>query len=144
MAVLKREELLRVGGFAEKRINAEDHDLVLRMGAVQGFVQITQPITLGWRRHASSETKNFRQSYEGTGYLIEQERRGAYAGGMDRSRERWQILTRHIRPVALECLRHGMRREAWELYRASFRWHAQLGRWKYLAGFPLKALLSRG
>jgi|ERR1044071_793543 GT2 family glycosyltransferase len=141
MAVLRREDLLRTGGFTEKRINAEDHDLVLRMGAAPGFVQIRQPITLGWRRHEGSATRNVRQSYEGTAYLIGQERRGAYAGGSTRARERRLILTRHIRPVSLECVRHGMRKEAWELYRASFFWHARLGRWKYLAGFPLQALL---
>ena len=139
-AVLRRDEFLKTGGFTEKRINAEDHDLILRLGAVPGFARVTAPVTLAWRRHAASATGNVRRSAEGSRYLIEQERRGAYPGGASRSRERRAILTKHTRPVALECLRQGLKKEAWQLYRATFRWHTQLGRWKYLAGFPIKAL----
>src|ERR1051326_4393004 len=40
MAVLKREEFIKAGGFLEERINAEDHDLILRLGMAPGFVQI--------------------------------------------------------------------------------------------------------
>jgi glycosyltransferase involved in cell wall biosynthesis len=140
MAVIRREELLSTGGFTEKRINSEDHDLILRLGTASGFVQMLSPITLGWRRHAGSATKNFRQSYEGNCYLIEQELYGAYPGGQLRSQERREIISRHIRPATLEYLRHGLQREAWKLYRMTFRWQMASGRWKYLAGFHLKAV----
>lgn len=140
MAVLRREELLKTEGFTWKRINAEDHDLILRLGTAPVFVQVLQPVTLGWRRHASSETRNLRQSYEGNRYLIEQELREAYPGGRLRSRERREIVSRHIRAATLAYLKQGLRREAWELYRLTFPWQMASGRWKYLAGFQLKAI----
>ncbi len=144
MAVLRRTEFLKTGGFTEKRINAEDHDLILRMGTAPGFVQILEPFTLAWRRHAGSATKNFRLSFEGNRYLVEQEERGAYPGGRARRRERIRIVSSHVRPISVECLRQKLRAEAWTLYRATVGWHVRLGRWKYLVGFPAMALLRQG
>jgi GT2 family glycosyltransferase len=143
MSVLRREEFLKTGGYTDKPINAEDHDLILRMGDARGYVQVTSPITLGWRRHAASATTNFSRTVAGNLYLVEQERRGAYPGGTARARERRRILTRHVRPATFDCLQAGLWSEAWKLYRALFRWHVALGRWKYLAGFPVKALIGR-
>jgi glycosyltransferase involved in cell wall biosynthesis len=140
MSVLRREEFLKTGGFTNKPINAEDHDLILRMGAAPGFVQVTSPVTLAWRRHAGSATTNLSRTVAGSLYLVEQERLGAYPGGPERARERRRILTRHARPATLDCLQHGLYRDAWKLYRALFRWHVMLGRWKYLLGFPVRAL----
>ena len=138
-----RREFLKIGGYTDKPINAEDHDLILRMGNAPGYVQVTSPVTLGWRRHAGSATMNLTRSVAGSLYLLEQERRGAYPGGPIRATERRRILTRHGRPVTIDCLRQGAREEAWKLYRAMCRWHVGLGRWKYLVGFPLKALITR-
>lgn len=142
MAVLRKENFLRTGGFTGMRINAEDHDLILRMGVEPGFVQVLQPVTLGWRRHEGSATMNFRPTFEGVRHLMEQERHGAYPGGRRRARERRDIILRHVRPAALECLKRGMAREAWELYWRSFGWQAALGRWKFLSGFPVKAAVA--
>ncbi|MEP7341836.1 MAG: glycosyltransferase family A protein [Acidobacteriota bacterium] len=143
MAVVHRQALQNTSGFTERRINAEDHDLILRLGTLSGFVQVLAPVTLGWRRHAESATKNFKQSYDGNCYLIEQELQGAYPGGQSRLQERREIISRHVRPATLEYLRHGLRREAWGLYRMTFRWQSAAGRWKFLMGFPVKAMFSR-
>jgi glycosyltransferase involved in cell wall biosynthesis len=143
MLVVRRDEFIKTGGFTQKWINAEDHDLVLRMGIAQGFVKIIEPTTLGWRKHGCGATDNLAASCAGSCHLIEQERRRAYPGGEGRARERRTIVTRHVRPVSLECLRQGKEREAWKLYRETFAWHLRLGKWKYLGGFPLKFLLTR-
>ena len=142
MAVLRRAEFSKTGGFTTLRINAEDHDLILRMGNAPGFVQITEPVALGWRRHLGSVTMDVHRSFEGSGYLIEQELRGAFPGGASRAHERAHIITRRTRPVSLNCLRSGLRCEAWQLYRATFIWHLRFRRWKYLVGWPAKALHS--
>jgi glycosyltransferase involved in cell wall biosynthesis len=142
MAVLRREIFLKTGGFTHRRINAEDHDLILRMGDAPGFVQVLAPVTLGWRRHSTSATANARATFDGKLYLVKQEQNGNYPGGAARVRDRRKIITRHVRSSCLECLRAGLRSEAWALYRATFRWHLALGRWKFLAGFPLKAVCS--
>lgn len=143
MAVLHRGQLLKTGGFTDWRINGEDHDLILRMGTAPGFVQILRPITLGWRRHAISATNDVWRTFAGMSYLLGQERRGRYPGGPARASERRRIVARHIRPATIECLRHGMRNEAWQLYHETFTWHVRLGRWKYLLGFPLKCAVTR-
>src|SRR5262245_25804300 len=142
MAVLKRKEFLQIGGFTDRRINGEDHDLILRLGTEDGFIQITSPVALGCRQHPGSATTKVRDTFEGCLHLVAQERAGVYPGGQSRAGERRQILSRHLRPASLDCLRHGLRAESWRLYHATFPWHVQFGRWKYLIGFPLKVLIS--
>ena len=139
MSVLRRDVFLSTGGYTDQPINSEDHDLILRLGNAAGFAQITAPVTLGWRRHAGSATTNLPRSVAGLWYLLEQERRGAYPGGAGRRWQRREIVTRHARPISLVCLREKETAQGWHLYRATFGWHLRLGRWKYLAGFPMKA-----
>lgn len=134
MAILRRDDFLNSGGFSTLQMNCEDHDLALRLGTAPGFLQIIKPVTLGWRRHACGASVNVRRTFEGVRHLVTQEQLGKYPAGNARSRERREIICRHLRPVVLECLRQGMRREAWELYRTTFGWHVKLGRWKFLAG----------
>ena len=142
MSVLRREEFLRTGGYTDRPINSEDHDLILRMGTAPGFVQVTSPVTLGWRRHAGSATMDPARSAAGNLYLVEQERCGTYPGGAARRWERRNIVTRHVRPASLACVRGGAVADAWRLYQKTFCWHAQLGRLKYLAVFPVMAALA--
>jgi len=138
-----RREFLTGTRFLEDRLNAEDHDLVLQMGTLPGFVQIVAPITLAWRRHLGSETDNFVSSISGTLRLLAREKSGIYPGGSERSRERHRILTRYSRSVSVGCLRKGFQREGWKLYGATFAWNASLGRVKYLTAFPFLAVAEQ-
>ncbi len=137
MSVIKRDVLLASGGFTEDRANAEDHDLILRIGTAPGFVQITSPITLGWRRHASCETKDVRSTAMGVLRLIHNERTGKYPGRATRGFQRHVILTGHARPASLGCLQHGAIGEAWRVYWATLAWHLRQGRWRFLLAFPV-------
>lgn len=144
MAVVKRVEFSRIGGFAELASNSEDHDFALRLGLSPGFVKVISPTTLGWRRHFHSATHDILRSARGSQYLIEQERRGAYPGGRRRRRDRQRAITRQVRPVVLACLRQRHLRQARLLYRRTFWWHVVLRRWKFLLGFPLMAVACQG
>jgi GT2 family glycosyltransferase len=137
--VLRADALRAAGGFTEKNMNVEDADLALKLGEASGFVQVLSPFTFGYREHSASVTRDFSKTLAGAHHLIESEQKGAYPGGASRARERRRILTRHLRPVSLDCLAHGRAREAWELYRSTLRWNAALGRWKYVFGFPVQA-----
>ena len=110
-----------------------------RLGVAPGFVQITAPVTFAYREHAAMVSKCHDRLLAGTWASIRAERAGLYPGGKARAAERRRILTRHIRPVALGCLRQGLRRDACHLYASTFAWNAALGRIKYLAAFPLVA-----
>jgi GT2 family glycosyltransferase len=142
--VVRRDAFAAVGGFTNAWINGEDADLALRLGVSPGFVQVTAPYTFGYREHAGSATENLQRTVEGVRHQLHAEIAGQYPGGEVRAQERRTILSRHMRPATLECLKHGLRHDAWQFYRSTFRWHVQLGRWKYLAGFPIKALLRNG
>lgn len=139
---IRRESFEKVGGFTNECIGGEDSDLALRLGAQTGFVRVMAPFTVGYREHETNTVKMFDRSLAGARFQIRSERSGSYPGGLERARARWQILTRHLRPVSVACLSRGLRREGWELYCASFSWHMAVRRWKYLFGFPLKALVS--
>jgi len=142
MTIVRRDQFSKVGGFVEKRINAEDHDLIMRLGTAPGFVQVRSPYTLAYRRHVVSETNALLNSCEGVAYLLDQEENGIYPGGSARLKERWEILTLHVRPIALAALKTGLRRKAWGLYRRTVAWHLRQGRWKFLLGFSLVAAIS--
>jgi hypothetical protein len=145
--VLHREVFAGATRFLEDRLNGEDHDLILRMGTVPGFVRILTPVTLAWRRHRASETGDFAGSVSGAMRLLAREKSGVYPGGSERSRERYAILTRHTRPTALTCLKNGDFKQGWQLYRLTCSWNIVLGHWKYVLAFPILAglsLLSRG
>jgi GT2 family glycosyltransferase len=137
--VLRTDALRAAGGFTEKNMNGEDADLALKLGAAAGFVQVLSPFTFGYREHSASVMRDLSKTLAGAHHLIESEQEGAYPGGASRARERWRILTRHVRPVSLDCIAQGRAREAWELYRSTLRWNAALGRWKYVFGFPVQA-----
>lgn len=142
MAVFKRQELRRVGGFLENRLNCEDHDLVMRLGEAAGFVQVKSPVTLGWRRHGGACTADFQRTLEGARQLISREQAGLYPGGAARAHERRRILTCHLRPVTLEALKQGRTAPAWDLYRQTLRWNLAEARFRYLAAFPWLVLAS--
>jgi len=139
--VVRRDTFTSSGGFDERPINMEDHDLTLRLGVERGFVAVQAPVTLGWRRHEGSVTMDAAKTYLGARNLVEKEKTGAYPGGTARAQERRCVITAHSRPASLECLRSGEKTGAWWLYRATLRWNLAQGRLKYLAGFPIKAAL---
>jgi glycosyltransferase involved in cell wall biosynthesis len=141
--VVRSEVIRQIGGFAAAIINGEDADLALRLGAARGFVQITDPITFAYREHDANLTDDLTKTLAGVWHKVRTEIANGYPGGRRRMTERLRILTRHVRPVALACLRAGFRREAWQLYRTTLSWHMKLGRWKFLIGFPVRACLGR-
>lgn len=142
-AVAIRVQVLReLGGYTEQRINAEDSDLWLKLGTARGFVYVQSPLAFGYRRHANSATADSFKTYLGICYLIQQEKSNQYPGKNSQKHKRIKILTRHIRPVSLACLRQDEIRKGWELYKYSFKWHIQQKRVRYLLGFPLIASLA--
>jgi GT2 family glycosyltransferase len=140
--VVRLDTFNAVGGFTEEWVVDEDTDLTLRLGVAPGFVQITAPTTFGYREHPSNVSKDQRRVLTGTLLRIRAEQEGQYPGGKARATERRRILTRHVRPVTLACIKQARMRDAWILYRATFWWHVSLGRVKFLFVFPILALAS--
>jgi GT2 family glycosyltransferase len=138
--VIRRDAFTVVGGFTDECVNGEDADLALRLGDARGFVQITAPETFAYREHTESATKDIKRTLAGAWSKVHAEREGRYPGGRARAAERRRILTRHIRPLTLGCLREGFRCDAWALYASTFAWNASAGRLKYLAAFPFFAI----
>jgi glycosyltransferase involved in cell wall biosynthesis len=135
--VVERATFLAAGGFTNRVLNGEDIDLVLRLGDAGAFVQVIEPITIGWRNHGTRETANLQRSVDGMNYLIDQERSGKYPGGDGRARERRRIITRQVRPISFALLRAGQARAAMQLYMSTLAWHRAEGRWRYLGAFPI-------
>lgn len=142
--VIQTEWLRQVGGFTNENVNAEDIDLLLRLGTAPRFAQIKAPHTYGYRHHQISATRNLDRTYRGLRHMLQQERRGNYPGGSQRRRERLIIETRHVRPLSLDLLRDGKLAAAWFLYRRTLPWHVARMRWRYLLGFWARAALAAG
>lgn len=140
--VVKKSNFHEAGGFTDLPINLEDHDFVLRLGSHDGFVEIIEPPTLIRRRHEGNLTGISAKTYDGARHLIQMEKKGAYPGGEAVRKQRWAIISRHVRPVAVGAARKGNPAVAWEIYKATFRWHVKLRKWKFLVGLPL-AIITR-
>ena len=141
--VIRRDAFLACGGFTDEWVNGEDADLALRLGIAPGFVQIIEPFTFAYREHEVSAMKSLPKTLAGARLQVKAELAGCYPGGETRSRERQHILARQIRPVTFDCLKKGLRNDAWQLYQATFAWNLALGRWKYLLGFLCKSLFNQ-
>ncbi len=135
--VLRADAVRAVGGFSTEWINSDDADLALRLGEAAGFVDIQAPFTFAYRDHAGSLKSKADVSLRSLAYMITQEKSGAYPGGDARRRERLEILTRHLRPFTMECLRDGSFAKGWDIYRQTFAWHLALRRARYLLAYPL-------
>jgi len=129
--VAVRTDIMRqVGSLADHRHNYEETDLWLKLGVAPGspgFVRIEKPTCSMRREHDQRVTLDTTQSVKGILYLIDQEKRGNYPGGTARRRERLKILTRHVRPLSIQCLRMGAR-GGWRLYRETFAWRLAMSR----------------
>jgi len=132
---IRRSELLRAQGFASRNMNGEDSDLWLRLGLVSPFAVIQNPPACGYRRHPVSAVASTEKTCSGMRHLIETELAGGYPGGSSRRKERIEIITRHVRTASRDLGRSRNPRAASLLYRKTFSWHWQIGRWKYLLGF---------
>jgi glycosyltransferase involved in cell wall biosynthesis len=147
--VIRKDVFEAMDGFATLRMNYEDHDLVMRLGLARGFVQIIEPVTIGYRRHAMSETMNSQKAVRGAQHLLQQELRGVYPGGRKRRWDRQRIITLHTRALSLTLARQNHVGEALRLYFRTLSWHVRLCRWRYLVGLPFvvarqSVLLSAG
>lgn len=140
--VVRADALADAGGFTDEWINGEDADLAMRLGVAIGFVQVCAPCTFGYREHTDSAIASLERTHAGAWHAVTMEQCGRYPGGRARARERRRILTRHVRPVMIECVRERRHRDAWRMYRATFAWHLQLRRWRFLLGFPALALAA--
>lgn len=135
--VVKKSLFDRVRGFASEFVNGEDADFVMKCGTEPGFVQVVCPFTFGYRKHEANITKAFDKNLAGARLQIRNEKSGVYPGGKSRARERWHILSRQIRPVAVAALENRRPDAAWEIYKTTFWWHVALGKWKFLIGLPM-------
>ena len=141
--VVRRTALHEADGFTDRWVNAEDADLTLRLGTAPGFVDVHSAPTFAYREHEGTAMDISENTLKGAMHLVESEQTGRYPGGSSRRLERRRILSRHLRPTMLDSLAAGRYEEAWYLYRTTFPWHLQLGRWKFLTGFPVRDVQSR-
>lgn len=139
---IKTQVLEKSGGFTSRWINGEDSDLWLKLGTAQGFVTVQSPYVSAYRRHEISAIASSEKTIQGSYHLIEQEKAQQYPGNLQQKRQRIDIITRHIRPVSIACLRQNDIQDAWNLYAATFWWHLRLKRIKYIVAFWVIALLS--
>ena len=133
--VVRRDLFDEVHGFDEGMVVAEDLDFYLRTGTCRDFVRVQTPLTLGYRRHPGNVSTVLAPLYSGAVELLTREKNGRYPGGKARQKERWTLLSRAIRPIALSCLKNGSAHEAWCIYREAFLINLQLGRFRFLVGF---------
>lgn len=140
--VVRTDALREAGGFDSRGLNAEDADLALRLGTAPGFAELTSPVQFAYRAHDANLTKNEAQNLAGLRAILDREESEGYPGGAARRRGRRRIISRHLRPVALACLKSGQRADGWALYRRTLAWHLAAANLRFALAFPVLAAAS--
>jgi glycosyltransferase involved in cell wall biosynthesis len=141
--VARREALLVIGGFAERRMNCEDTDLVLKLSAAPGFVFVRTPPAYAFRKSGHSLSASAEDNFRGISSVIDRELRGEYPGGAEGSKARWRLIGYVARAFSMKLARHGRIDLAFAVYRKVFRRQLEGFRIRYLVGFPIVALYWR-
>ena len=136
--VARRDALGQIGGFTDRWINAEDLDLVLRLGTAPGLVCVESPAIYAYRKHDASALADLARTVAGVKHLLACERAGRYPGGALRRQQRAEILARVLRFACLHCAQAGDARHARLFYRASLGCHLRQRRARFLLGAPLQ------
>ena len=140
--IVRRDVMEAAGGFNRNQVNAEDHDLAMRIGGAGRFVEVSDPPLVAVRSHGAKLSSDAVKMHAGIRHMIAEELAGRYPGGEARRNDRRQVVARHARPVAVALLASGHGPMAWDLYRRTFPWHLRYGRFKFLAGFTVLALAT--
>lgn len=141
--VIKRRDFNEAGGFTALRINAEDADLMLKLGCAKGFVHIKKPATFGYRRHADNLTNDLSMNLSGLTHIVSTEHKTGYPGSGKSLRDKRRIIiSRHLRPAVIALIKAGKTADAWPLYRDSLIWHLRQMRFRFIAYCGVKFLAN--
>lgn len=134
----RRDKFLELGGFS-KLLVGEDIDLWLRAGCLPGFVRIITPFLCAERRHTARITRKLGPTLTGINHILDEELNGSYPGGKRFQHVRAARLARAARSISIGCLNDRRIGAAWMLYWKTLPMNFQLGRWRYIVGFPARA-----
>lgn len=138
--VIRRDAFEDAGGFSNRRMNAEDADLMMKLGTIPGFVHVTAPAPFAYRCHEGNLTGNMSMNCTGIRHMVQTEKGGGYPGGDERREQRRAIITRHLRPAIVSGLKGASGKELRQLYWQTFSWNLKQGRIRFLAFALLKML----
>jgi glycosyltransferase involved in cell wall biosynthesis len=139
---IKRAALLGCGGFIQTRDNSEDIDLLLRVGTASGFIRLESPPLLAKHAHGTNIGLQLVASARGLHQIFASERAGRYPGGAGRQHGRLEIICVSARQTILEAAQRRQIGHAIDLYLRTLPWNLRIGRWKFVAGLPIKALAA--
>ncbi len=137
--VIRKDAAIAVKAFDSGWGVSEDADLAMKLGTSPGFVHICSPFTFAYRVHGGNVMNNAGRIFTGISLLIDHEKGGHYPGGVERRRQRQEIICRHARWCSIACAKAGSQEMSWDLYLRTLRWNMRLRRLKYVFGFPATA-----
>ena len=140
--VIRKDAFLAVGGFTPGRINFEDAELAMRLGTSKGFVHVESPVMFGYRVHGGNVTLDSEKCSQGLGLLVAQELNKKFPGGRSREKERWKIISRHVRPFAIDRAQNGSLYDALKWYWRVLPEAITSGRIRFLVGLPAIVVLA--
>lgn len=151
---VRRDVLLAVGGFPEHRLNSEDIDTLLRLGAIGPCVSVGSPPVFIYRHIAGSASAANVRTLDGWREIVRRFALGVYAKPLAGSVAAVglagaeghvaeldavvvSLIARQTRAHARRFLREGDHALAWAMFRlaAPFSWQA--GRRAWVVRFPL-------
>ena len=127
------------------RANAlQDLDFALRLSAVKPFVYVRSPKTFAFRNHASqSHSRTLADYLAWALQTVEAEKQGEYPKTSQTGfRNRRARIANEARWISSGSLSEGKLLAAVRLYLETIRWNLRERKLRYLAGFPIRALLA--
>ncbi|MEM6560121.1 MAG: glycosyltransferase family 2 protein [Planctomycetota bacterium] len=140
--VVAAEAARKAGGFWKHRLG-EDIDFYLRLGTADGFVRVNSPVTFAYRIHAGDDSNaQAAGSLAGARQIIREEQEHRYPGGVDREKDRLEVVTAQLRHQARMLARRRRPGMAMRLWLESAMWNLRLRHWKFMLLLPAEAMLA--
>jgi glycosyltransferase involved in cell wall biosynthesis len=104
MIVISKEVFKDVNGFSAERINAEDHDLLIRVGLKGSYIHIHAPVMIAHRIHDKNEMSDINKNISGIIRLANYEKNQKMQLKTAHKKKLRQIIMSHAKPVIIELI----------------------------------------
>lgn len=124
MIVIRKDYFYKIGMFrqhyAKKEYFLDDIDFMLRAGTITPTIIIFSPFQFGYRSHSENSVKNLKRVIKSLNYLIEEEKKGKFAGGVERKFERHAIIGGPAYFWLFRALRQGLFFDSFKFFIKSY------------------------
>lgn len=130
--IIKLSSFKEVAGFTSLRMNAEDADLMLKLGMQPIFAHYRHPPIFAYRTHNENLTADFEKSYNGLRHILKSFHANRYPSSTEVKPHLIRHISMHLRPGILQLMANKEYSKAKILLFQSLSLHIRSGKLKFV------------